>query len=144
MKWLNRLDNIKIEIKNHLLMFHDNFYEYDSFNWEKNSEKALWLGDDSVEQLFIKRSNDGWYNRVEMYNVKQKIEINPEDIQIKGNDEPFAFKLNALLTINQSGSVTKYQFQTSGNIVFVSRNFPLNPHGLLITNFNEINRTKIQ
>lgn len=144
MKWMDRLENIHIEVKHHVSLFHNYFYSFDPFNVQKNTEKALWLGDKSVEQLYIKRSNDGWYNRVEMFNIKQTIEINPEDIIIEGNDEPFTFRVKAKLTIEQGSQTTEYVFETLGNVVFVSRNYPLNPHGLLITNYNEINRQQIQ
>jgi len=144
MKWMDRLENIHVEIKHHIFLFHSYFYSFDSFNVKENTEKALWLGDNSVEQLYIKRSNDGWYNRVEMFNIKQSITIEPEDILISGNDEPFSFRVKAYLTIEQGNQVNEYVFETFGNVVFVSRNFPLNPHGLLITNFNEINRQQIK
>lgn len=144
MKWLKRKENIEIELKHHLLMFHENFYAYDLMNVKRNTEKALWLGDNSIEQLYIKRSNDGWYNKVEMYNIKQSIVIEPENIIIQGNKEPFQFKIIAELTITQGNQISIYQFETLGNIIFVSRNYPLNPHGFLITNFSEINRMQLK
>jgi hypothetical protein len=144
MKWMQRDENIIIEIKDHLYRFHEFFYSYDAFNVEKNIEKALWYGDKSVEQLYLKRSNDGWFNRVKMYNINQSIEIKPENILIKGNDEPYSFKVGVIVTIQQDKQVVKYYFETSGNIIFVNRNYPLNPHGLLITNFAELNKQEIE
>jgi len=143
MKWADRAENIKIEIADHLERFHNYFYAYDAYNIDRQLERALWYGDKSVEQLFIKRKNDGYYNRVKTYGIKQEIEIKPEDILIVGNNEPFTFRVKATLTIKQYEDYTFYTFETEGNIIFVSRNYPLNPHGLLITNFSEINRTQI-
>lgn len=144
MKWMQRHENIKIEIMDHLTRFHEYFYAYDSYNIDSNTEKALWLADKSAEQLYIKRSNDGWYNRVKTFGITQRITIEPENIIIHGTDEPYAFELGATLSITQDKQTVRYYFETSGNIIFVNRNYPLNPHGLLITNFIEKNRKEIK
>jgi hypothetical protein len=144
MKWMQRDENIKVEIKDHLEKFHTYFYQYDAFNVEKSLEKALWFGDNSVEQLYIKRKNDGWYSRVSSYGIKQTIEILPENIEIEGNSEPYSFRVKATLSITQDEQTVRYSFETTGLIIFVSRNYPLNPHGLLITRFAENNRIEIK
>jgi len=144
MKWMQRDENIKVEIKDHLEKFHTYFYQYDAFNVEKSLEKALWFGDNSVEQLYIKRKNDGWYTKVSNYGINQTIEILPENIEIQGNSEPYAFRVKAVLSIKQDEQTVRYSFETTGLIIFVSRNYPLNPHGLLITRFAELNRSEIK
>ncbi len=144
MKWMQRDENIKVEIKDHLEKFHTYFYQYDAFNVEKSLEKALWFGDNSIEQLYIKRKNDGWYSRVSSYGIKQTIEILPENIEIQGNSEPYSFRVKATLSITQDDQTVRYSFETTGLIIFVSRNYPLNPHGLLITRFAENNRIEIK
>jgi hypothetical protein len=144
MKWMQRDENIKVEIKDHLEKFHTYFYQYDAFNVEKSLEKALWFGDNSIEQLYIKRKNDGWYTKVSSYGIKQTIEILPENIAIHGNDEPYSFRVKASLSIIQDDQTVRYSFETTGLIIFVSRNYPLNPHGLLITRFAENNRIEIK
>lgn len=144
MKWMDRVEVVQIEIADHLEKFHTYFYDYDAFNVNKRLEKALWLGDKSIEQLYLKRKNDGWYSKIATFGIKQTIEINPEDIEITGNTEPFSFKVKATLTITQDEQETKYSFETLGHIIYVSQNYPLNPHGLLITNFTETNRVEIK
>jgi len=144
MKWMQRDENIKVEIKDHLEKFHNYFYQYDAFNVEKSLEKALWFGDNSIEQLYIKRKNDGWYSRVSSYGINQTIEILPENIEIQGNSEPYSFRVKAILSIAQDDQTIRYSFETTGLIIFVSRNYPLNPHGLLITRFAENNRIEIK
>lgn len=144
MKWMQRDENIKVEIKDHLEKFHTYFYQYDAFNVEKSLEKALWFGDNSVEQLYIKRKNDGWYTKVSNYGINQTIEILPENIEIQGNSEPYSFRVKAVLSITQDEQTVRYSFETTGLIIFVSRNYPLNPHGLLITRFAELNRSEIK
>lgn len=144
MKWMQRDENIKVEIMDHLEKFHMYFYQYDAFNVEKSLEKALWFGDNSIEQLYIKRKNDGWYTKVSSYGIKQTIEILPENIEILGNKEPYSFRVKASLSITQDDQTVRYSFETTGLIIFVSRNYPLNPHGLLITRFAENNRVEIK
>jgi hypothetical protein len=144
MKWMQRDENIKVEIKDHLEKFHTYFYQYDAFNVEKSLEKSLWFGDNSIEQLYIKRKNDGWYTKVSSYGIKQTIEILPENIEIQGNNEPYSFRVKAILSITQDEQTIRYSFETTGLIIFVSRNYPLNPHGLLITRFAELNRSEIK
>ena len=144
MKWMQRDENIKVEIKDHLEKFHTYFYQYDAFNVEKSLEKSLWFGDNSVEQLYIKRKNDGWYTKVSTYGIKQTIEILPENIEIEGNKEPYSFRVKAILSITQDEQTVRYSFETTGLIIFVNRNYPLNPHGLLITRFAELNRNEIK
>ncbi len=144
MKWMQRDDNVKVEIKDHLEKFHTYFYQYDAFNVEKSLEKALWFGDNSIEQLYIKRKNDGWYTKVSSYGIKQTIEILPENIEIQGNNEPYSFRVKAILSITQDDQTIRYSFETTGLIIFVSRNYPLNPHGLLMTRFAENNRIEIK
>ena len=144
MKWMQRDENIKVEIKDHLEKFHTYFYQYDAFNVEKSLEKSLWFGDNSIEQLYIKRKNDGSYTKVSNYGIKQTIEILPENIEIQGNSEPYSFRVKAILSITQDDQTVRYSFETTGLIIFVSRNYPLNPHGLLITRFAELNRNEIK
>jgi hypothetical protein len=144
MKWMQRDENIKVEIKDHLEKFHTYFYQYDAFNVENCLEKSLWYGDNSVEQLYIKRKNDGWYTRVSSYGIKQTIEILAENIEIQGNSEPYSFRVKATLSITQDDQTVRYSFETTGLLIFVSRNYPLNPHGLLITRFAENNRIEIK
>lgn len=144
MKWMQRDENLKVEIKDHLEKFHTYFYQYDAFNVEKSLEKALWFGDNSIEQLYIKRKNDGWYTKVSSYGIKQTIEILPENIEIQGNNEPYSFRVKAILSITQDDQTIRYSFETTGLIIFVSRNYPLNPHGLLMTRFAENNRIEIK
>jgi hypothetical protein len=144
MKWMLRDENIKVEIKDHLEKFHTYFYQYDAFDVEKSLERALWFGDNSIEQLYIKRKNDGWYTKVSSYGIKQTIDILPENIEILGNNEPYSFRVKAGLSITQDDQTVRYSFETTGLIIFVSRNYPLNPHGLLITRFAENNSIEIK
>lgn len=144
LSWVDRNENIHIEIKNHLEMFHRYFYEYDAYNCEERITKhALWLGDKSVEELYIARKNERWFDKVRQFQIQQQLIIDPNDITVSGDREPYQFTVKATLIIEQGGNKNYYTFQTAGYILLVGRNYPLNPHGLLITGFVEKVREQI-
>jgi len=58
MKWMQRDENIKVEIKDHLENFILTFINMMLLMLKKAWEKSLWFGDNSIEQLYIKRKND--------------------------------------------------------------------------------------
>lgn len=141
LQWVDRDENIQIEIKNHLETFHRYFYQYDAYNFKERIEgHALWLADKSVEDLYVDRVNDLWFDKVRQFQINQRLFINPEDIIVTGNKEPYSFRVAATLVIEQGGKQNAYKFETTGNILLVGRNYPLNAHGLLITDFIEDTR----
>lgn len=145
LKWLDRRENIHVEIKQHLKLFHEYFYQYNAYNVDTNISRALWLGDVSIEEMYTKRLNDGWYNKVVNLGILQKIDFDPDKIKIDGIKEPFYFEFPLTVTIEQGRSIKKYSFVTAGYIyVLEKRNFPLNPHGLYITQFSEHNKTELK
>ena len=145
LQWIDREENIKIEIKNHLETFHRYFYQYDAYNYKERIEgHALWLADKSVEDIYINRQNDLWFDRVRQFQIDQTVFINPEAITVTGNKEPYSFRVAATLVIEQGGKQNAYRFETTGNILLVGRNYPLNAHGLLISNFIEDSREIIE
>lgn len=144
LSWVDRNENIHVEIKNHLEMFHRYFYQYDAYDYEERITKhALWLGDKSVEDLYILRKNEQWFDKVRQFQIKQQLFIDPNDITVEGDREPYRFRVKATLIIEQGGNKNYYHFETTGSILLVGRNYPLNPHGCLISNFNEAVREQI-
>lgn len=134
-------ENLEIEALSHLNLFHHYFYGIDESNYEKNLEKALWLGDSSVDNIYRQKRADGVYNRLMQYSLVQKvIAVNTElTLGESGN----TFKTETLFEINRGAVVDRYQLITSGELIQVDRNFPHNTHGLLITNFFENSLKKI-
>jgi len=142
LKMISQRENFTIEAKAHLYDFHNLFYEINQNNYEKNIEKALWLGDASIEEAHKQRLTDGTYNRLIQYSLLQKV----KDIQIQviGNNEPFEFYTKTIFEINRGVAIDTYELITQGNLVLVDRNFPHNTHGILITNFFEKSLKKIE
>ena len=142
--WIERDEDLRIEMKHHVEMFLKDFYEYDRDNWKRRIEKALWLSDKSVEQIVLKRENEGWFNQVTQLAVTEKIIVNPDSIHISGVKEPFSFDVPAILIIENGPEKKMYSFRTRGQLITVHRNYPYNPHGLLITDFQERQKREIK
>ena len=130
MEYLNRRENLSIEVKHHLQMAVDNFYSLNQFNWEEKSvNKAFWLGD--FENLHTARLNKGYYNRFIQYNVEQDASLWPQNIELQFVDGEYRFKIMIDLKVSQgSGAYTKWVIFAKGKVSEKTRNFPHNPHGL--------------
>jgi hypothetical protein len=135
LKLVNQKENFKVEALAHLELFNNYFYNIDASNYEKNLEKALWLGNSSVDNLYRQKKADGVYNRLLQYSLIQK--VMSIDSQIIENNGTYSFTTTTIFEINRGSIIDTYELVSSGNIIIVDRNFPNNPHGLLITNYFE-------
>ena len=135
LKLVSQKENFRVEALAHLELFHNYFYNIDASNYEKNLEKALWLGNSSVDNLYRQKKADGVYNRLIQYSLVQKVlSINSE---VEEQEEKYSFKTITIFEINRGSVIDTYELVSTGNLITVDRNFPNNPHGLLITNYFE-------
>ena len=144
LKLVSQKENMEVEALSHLDLFHNYFYGIDESNYEKKLEKALWLGDSTVDNVYRQKKADGVYNRLLQYSLVQKvISVNTELIL---NGERISFQTETIFEINRGSIIDRYQLMTTGNLLQVDRNFPNNTHGLLITNFfeNSLKKLNIQ
>lgn len=135
LKLVAQKENFRVEALSHLELFHTYFYNIDASNYERNLEKALWLGNSSVDNLYRQKKADGVYNRLLQYSLVQK--VLSIDSQIEKQNGTYAFKTVTIFEINRGSIIDTYQLVSTGNLITVDRNFPNNPHGLLITNYFE-------
>lgn len=137
MEYINRRENLSIEVKHHLQMMVDNFYTLNQFNWEEKSvNKAFWLGD--FENLHTARQNKGYYNRFIQYNVEQQADLRPHNIELELADNEYRFKIMIDLKVSQTGGASsKWVIFAKGKVSEKTRNFPHNPHGLWISEYLE-------
>ncbi len=142
LKMVQQQENLEVEVLSHLELFHTYFYHIDASNYEKNLEKALWLGNSSVDALYRQKKVDGVYNRLLQYSLVQKVLKIESKIDI--HQEPYRFETTAIFEINRGTVTDQYELTTSGQIIHVDRNFPHNTHGLLITNFFENKLKRIE
>ena len=135
LKLVNQKENFKVEALAHLELFHNYFYNIDASNYEKNLKKALWLGNSSVDNLYRQKKADGVYNRLLQYSLVQKV-LSIKS-QITENNGSYGFTTTTIFEINRGSIIDTYELVSTGNLIMVDRNFPNNPHGLLITNYFE-------
>jgi hypothetical protein len=142
LKLVSERENLEVEARSHLQLFHSHFYGIDETNYEKNLEKALWLGDSSVDEAYRQKRADGVYNRLLQYSLVEKIvDIN---IRLDLQNQPYAFEVETIFEIDRGSVTDRYQMMTTGSLIHVDRNFPHNTHGLLITDFFEKSLRKLE
>ena len=141
LKWVAQKENLKVEALAHLELFHSYFYNIDASNYERNLEKALWLGNSSVDNLYRQKKADGVYNRLLQYSLVQKVLSIESQLDLQSN--PYKFQTKTIFEINRGTVVDKYELISIGNLIVVDRNFPKNTHGLLITDYFEKSLKKL-
>ena len=141
LKLVAQKENFRVEALSHLQLFHTYFYNIDASNYERNLEKALWLGNGSVDNLYRQKKADGVYNRLLQYSLVQK--VLSIDSQIEKRDGTYTFRTITIFEINRGSTVDTYELISTGKLITVERNFPNNPHGLLITDYFENTLRKI-
>lgn len=135
LKLVTQKENFKVEALAHLELFQTYFYNIDASNYERNLKKALWLGNSSVDNLYRQKKADGVYNRLLQYSLVQKVlSINSV---INENQGSHSFTTTTIFEINRGSIIDTYELISTGNLIIVDRNFPNNPHGLLITDYFE-------
>ena len=141
LKLVAQKESFDVEALAHIELFHGYFYNIDASNFEKNLEKALWLGNNSVDNLYRQKKSDGVYNRLLQYSLVQKVVR--IDTQIEEKKGAYSFRTITIFEINRGSILDTYELVTTGNLISVNRNFPNNPHGLLITEYYEKSLKKL-
>lgn len=141
LKLVTQKENFTVEALAHLELFHTYFYNIDASNYERHLQKALWLGNSSVDNVYRQKKADGVYNRLLQYSLVQKVKsIDSKITESNGN---YRFMVTTIFEINRGSIIDTYELVSSGNLILVDRNFPNNPHGLLITDYFENTLKKI-
>ncbi|SFU78480.1 hypothetical protein SAMN05216480_12714 [Pustulibacterium marinum] len=131
----------KVEALAQLEQFHHLFYGLEAGNYEKRIEKALWLGDQTVSEVYQQKRSEGVYNRLLQYSLVQRVlSVRSE---IYGESVPFGFRTVVLFEIKRGTVTDTYELVTTGKLIGVDRSFPENPHGLLLTEFYEQSLRKL-
>ncbi|MCP9201301.1 conjugal transfer protein TraK [Gramella sp. GC03-9] len=134
-------ENLEVEAKAHLAQFYRYFYDLNTSNYKSNLEKALWLGNQSVDDIYRQKKSDGVYNRLLQYSLVQQIQSIETELDL--SNAPYSFTSVIDFQVNRGSTIDTYRLTTSGNLLKVDRQFPRNPHGLLITNYFENSLKKL-
>ena len=92
--------------------------------------------------MFRQKQAEGVYNRLLQYSLVQNVISIQSKVELES--EPYKFKTVTIFQINRGSIIDTYELISSGNLIHVDRNFPHNPHGLLITDYFENTLRKLE
>lgn len=127
----DRKDNIPVEARDHVKMFHHYFFSLDPDDKviSRNLSKALYLADGSAKQQYDNLKENGYYTNLISGNISQ--EIQADSILINTNDYPYYFRYKGLQKIIRPTTIVTRSLVTEGYLRNVSRS-DNNAHGFLI------------
>ncbi len=127
----DRKDNIPVEARDHISMFHHYFFTLDPDEKviTNNITKALYLADGSAKKQYDNLKESGYYINLISGNISQQIEI--DSIEININSYPFYFKFIGREKLIRTTSIVTRSLITEGYLRNVTRS-DNNSHGFLI------------
>lgn len=127
----DRKDNIPVEAKDHVKMFHHFFFTLDPDDKviQANITKALYLADNSAKQQYDNLKENGYYSNIIAGNISQ--EITMDSIIISTNSYPYYFRYKGEQKIIRPTTIVTRTLVTEGYLRNVSRS-DNNSHGFLI------------
>jgi conjugative transposon TraK protein len=139
----DRKDNIPVEARDHVKMFHHYFFTLDPDDKviQSNITKALYLADGSAKQQYDDLKENSYYSNIISGNISQQIEV--DSVLIDISRYPYYFKCNAEQKIIRPTSIVTRNLITEGYLRNVSRS-DNNPHGFLIEKWKTLVNTDIK
>lgn len=126
-----RKDNIAVEIRDHIKMFHHYFFTLDPDEKviQSNIRSALNLADESAKKAYDNLKEKGYFNNLISANISQEIMV--DSIQLDIDQYPYQFRCYATQKLIRATSTVIRKLITTGTLRNVSRS-DNNPHGFLI------------
>lgn len=138
----DRKDNIPVEAKDHVKMFHHYFFSLDPDDKviKGNIEKALYLADGSAKQQYDNLKENNYYSSLISGNISQ--EIDADSITIDINVYPYYFRYKGQQRIIRPTTIVTRSLITEGYLRNVSRS-DNNSHGFLIEKWKTLENKDI-
>lgn len=138
-----RKDNIPVEARDHVRMFHHHFFTLDPDDKviQSNMKKALYLADESAKKQYDNLKENRYYSNLISGNISQEIYI--DSIRIDTEMYPFYFRCHAHQKLIRTTSIVTRSLITEGYVRNVSRS-DNNPHGFLIEKWNTLENKDIK
>lgn len=138
-----RKDNVAVEAKDHIKMFHHYFFTLDPDDKviESNMSKALYLADGSAASQYRGLKENGYYNSIISGNVSQNVEA--DSIQIDFEQYPYRFRYFGKQKIIRPTAILSRTLITEGTLRNVSRS-DNNSHGFLVERWRIIDNKDIE
>src|SRR5678816_328774 len=97
----DRKDNVPVEARDHVKMFHHYFFTLDPDDKviQSNITKALYLADASAKQQYDNLKENSYYTNIISGNISQ--EIQSDSITINTNSYPYYFQYLSLIHISE-------------------------------------------
>ena len=132
-----RKDNIPVEARDHVKMFHFYFFTLDPDDKviEANINRALYLADRSSKSQYDNLRENGYYSDLISGNISQHIEM--DSVVVSTENYPYSFRYYAKQRIVRPTSITIRSLVTEGSLRNVARS-DNNPHGFLIEKWKTI------
>lgn len=139
----DRKDNIPVEARDHVKMFHHYFFTMDPDDKviSSNLTKALYLADGSAKHQYDNLKENGYYTNLISGNISQ--EIQADSIIINTNDYPYYFRYKGLQKIIRPTTIVTRSLITEGYLRSVSRS-DNNAHGFLIERWKTLENTDLK
>ena len=138
-----RKDNIPVEARDHVRMFHHYFFTLDPDERviEANITKALYLADATAKKQYDNLKENRYYSNIISGNISQEI-VN-DSIIVDVTSYPFYFKCFSRQRIIRTTSIVMRSLITEGYLRNVSRS-DNNPHGFLIEKWSTLENKDIK
>lgn len=139
----DRKDNIPVEARDHICMFHHYFFTLDPDEKviETNIGKALYLADESARNQYNGLKEKSYYNNLISGNISQEITV--DSVRLDLEQYPYYFQCYAIQKLIRATSTINKLLITQGYLRNVSRS-DNNPHGFLIERWETlVNRDTI-
>jgi len=139
----DRRDNIPVEARDHIKMFHKYFFTLDPDEKaiQQGITRALYLADGSAKKMYDNLRETGFYSGLISGNINQTITI--DSIRVHTESTPFRFECFATQQIIRPTTITVRSLVTEGALRNVSRS-DNNPHGFLIERLNTLDNRDIK
>jgi len=133
----DRKDNIPVEAKDHVKMFHHFFFTLDPDEKviQSNINKALYMVDGSAKQQYDNLKENGYYSNVVSGNISQEIQM--DSITINTDAYPYYFHYKGIQRIIRPTTIVTRNLITEGYLRNVSRS-DNNSHGFLIARWRTV------
>ncbi len=133
----NRKDNIAVEARDHIRMFHTYFFSLDpdEKTIESNISRALYLADASAKKQYDNLKETGYYSGIISGNISQQISV--DSVLVDTRSEPYLFRCYGTIKITRPTSIVTRSLITQGYLRNVSRS-DHNAHGFLIERWETI------
>lgn len=138
----DRKENIPVEARDHVKVFHQQFFTLDPDEKviQSGISRALYLADRTAKEQYDNLKENGYYANLIAGNISQDIEA--DSILISTDSYPFYFRYRGTQRIIRPTTVTKRSLITEGYLRYVSRS-DHNPHGFLIERWRTLENKDI-